>query len=212
VSTTKDGYYNTITTTDPEGGTTTTKVDGSGAVTEVTKNWSDGDKTVAVVQTTPTTDPKTGETGTTSVVTVTETPKDQPSLPDITVKPGESIKTGKTTVTNDNPGVTMTHDTPGTDTKGNPTTDQTGENINPDGSSSFFKVAEPVSTTKDGYYNTITTTDPEGGTTTTRVDGSGAVTEVTKNWSDGDKTVAVVQTTPTTDPKTGETGTTSVVT
>uniref|UniRef100_UPI0010F73D2D KxYKxGKxW signal peptide domain-containing protein n=1 Tax=Secundilactobacillus hailunensis TaxID=2559923 RepID=UPI0010F73D2D len=169
-------YYNTITTTDPEGGTTTTRVDGSGAVTEVTKNWSDGDKTVAVVQTTPTTDPKTGETGTTSVVTVTETPKDQPSLPDVTVKPGESVKTGKTTVTNDNPGVTMTHDTPGTDTKGNPMTDQTGENVNPDGSSSFFKVAEPVSTTKDGYYNTITTTDPEGGTTTTKVDGSGAVT------------------------------------
>ncbi|NLR19733.1 hypothetical protein HC026_12685, partial [Lactobacillus sp. LC28-10] len=58
---------------------------------------------------------------------------------------------------------------------------------------------EGTSVDPKDYYNVTTTTDPEGGTTDTKVDGSGAVTEVTKNWSDGDKTVAVIETTPTTD-------------
>ncbi|NLR18561.1 LPXTG cell wall anchor domain-containing protein, partial [Lactobacillus sp. LC28-10] len=114
------------------------------------------------------------------------------SLPAVTVNPGETVKTGKTTVTNDNPGVTMTHDTPGTDTNGKPTTDQTGETINPDGTSSFWKVPEPVSTTKDGYYVTTTTKDPDGGTTDTKVDGSGAVTQIDKTWGDGDKTKVTI--------------------
>lgn len=84
----------------------------------------------------------------------------------------------------------MTHDTPGTDVnaKGAPTTDQTGTKITPDGTVTYFKVAEALSVTKDGYYTTKTTNDIDGGTTTTKVDGSGAVTEINKNWSDGDKT------------------------
>ncbi|NLR19704.1 hypothetical protein HC026_12525, partial [Lactobacillus sp. LC28-10] len=101
-------------------------------------------------------------------------------------------------VTNDNPGVTMTHDTTGTDTN---TTPGLGEHVTGDGTVSYFKSAngDGVSVDPKDYYNVTTTTDPEGGTTDTKVDGSGAVTEVTKNWSDGDKTVAVIETTPTTD-------------
>ncbi|NLR19734.1 hypothetical protein HC026_12700, partial [Lactobacillus sp. LC28-10] len=64
------------------------------------------------------------------------------SLPAVTVNPGETVKTGKTTVTNDNPGVTMTHDT----------TDNTpglGEHVEGDGTVSYFKSANGEGTSVD---------------------------------------------------------------
>ncbi|WP_010623377.1 hypothetical protein, partial [Paucilactobacillus suebicus] len=66
-----------------------------------------------------TTDP---DSPTTSELTVTETPSGEDPLTPVTVAPGETVKTGKTTVTNDNPGVTLDHDTTGVDDDGNPST------------------------------------------------------------------------------------------
>jgi len=106
------------------------------------------------------------------------------------------VKTVKTTVTNNEPdGVTLGHDTTGTDTNGNPTTGTTGETVTtPDGTRTYFKtqVTGGVSTPADGYYVTTTTTDVDGGQTKTTVDGSGAVTQVDKTWPDGDQTVVVI--------------------
>ncbi|WP_010623164.1 mucin-binding protein, partial [Paucilactobacillus suebicus] len=56
-------------------------------------------------------------------------------------------------------------------------------------------------TTKEVFTTTVTN-DPDGGTTTTTTDGHDEVTEIVKNWPDGDKTDVVITTTPTdpTDP------------
>ncbi len=168
-------------TTDPDGGKTITKTDGSGAIIQIEKDWSDGDKTVVDIDTD------------TNVATVTETPKGKPSLTPVTVEPGESVKTGKTTVANNEPtdGVSLTHDAPGTATDGTPTTGTTGEVVTPDGTRTYFKSSngEGVSTTSDNYYTTGTTDDPFGGKTITKTDGSGAIVQIEKDWPDGDKTV-----------------------
>ncbi|HBF74845.1 MAG TPA: hypothetical protein DDW71_06260, partial [Lactobacillus sp.] len=168
-------------TTDPDGGKTITKTDGSGAIIQIEKDWGDGDKTVVDIDTD------------TNVATVTETPNGKPSLTPVTVKPGESVKTGKTTVANNEPanGVSLTHDAPGTATDGTPTTGTTGEVVTPDGTRTYFKSSngEGVSTTSDNYYTTGTTDDPFGGKTITKTDGSGAIIQIEKDWPDGDKTV-----------------------
>ncbi len=186
VSTTKDDYYTNTTTEDPNGGKTITKTDGSGSIVQIEKDWPDGDKTVVDIDTD------------TNVVTVTETPKGQPSLTPVTVQPGKTGEAGKTTVANNEPngGVTLTHDTTGTDTNGNPTTGTTGEVITPDGTKTYFKTQVPdgVSTTKDDYYTNIITDDPNGGKTITKTDGSGSIVQIEKDWPDGDKTVVDIDT------------------
>ncbi|WP_162255745.1 MBG domain-containing protein, partial [Secundilactobacillus odoratitofui] len=57
---------------DPDGGVTRTQVDGSGAITQITKDWPDGDKTVVDISTD------------TNTARVTETPKGEPNLPSVT--------------------------------------------------------------------------------------------------------------------------------
>ncbi|KRK96880.1 hypothetical protein FD04_GL001730 [Secundilactobacillus odoratitofui DSM 19909 = JCM 15043] len=177
-------YYVITPTKDPDGGTTITKTDGSGAITQIVKNWPDGDKTVIDIDTD------------TNVVTTTETPKGQPSLTPVKINPGDTTTTGKTTITNNEPtSITIIHKTTGTDTEGNPTTGTDGETVTtPEGTRTYSKSGSPapVFTTKDGYYVNTTTNDPDGGTTITRTDGGGAVTQVTKNWPDGDKTVVTI--------------------
>ncbi|HBF74844.1 MAG TPA: hypothetical protein DDW71_06255, partial [Lactobacillus sp.] len=118
------------------------------------------------------------------MVTVTETPNGKPSLTPVTVQPGQTGEAGKTTVANNEPngGVTLTHDTTGTDTNGNPTAGTTGEVITPDGNKTYFKtqVTGGVSTTKDNYYTNTTTDDPNGGKTITKTDGSGSIVQIEK--------------------------------
>ncbi len=94
-------FVGTVTTTkDPDGGTTTVTKNPNGDVTDVNKTWPDGDKTHVHV------DINTGRE------TVTETPKDKGSLPEVTVDPGQTVTVGQTTVHNDEPKgvVTLTHD------------------------------------------------------------------------------------------------------
>lgn len=180
VSVSPDDYYLTTTTDDPNGGTTTTTVNGNDEVTEINKIWPDGDTTHAEIDTN------------TNVITVTETPVGEDPLTPVTINPNDTNTTGKTTITNNEPdGVTLTHDTTGTDTDGNPTSPATsGETVTSGGTISYFKSAngDAVSVDPADYYTTTTTTDPNGGTTVTTINGNGEVTKIDKTWADGDKT------------------------
>ncbi|WP_461240502.1 LPXTG cell wall anchor domain-containing protein [Paucilactobacillus sp. N302-9] len=167
-------FYNTTTTNDPDGGTTTVTTNGNGDVTKIDKTWPDGDKTHVEINTD------------TNVVTVTETPKGQNPLDPVTIQPGDSDKTGKTTVANNEPnGVTLSHD-------GNGTT----ETVNPDGTLSYKKTQNGTGVSVDpkDYYNTTTTKDPDGGTTTVTTNGNNDVTKIDKTWPDGDKTHVEINT------------------
>ena len=127
-------FNGTVTkTTDPDGGTTTVTKNPDGDVTDINKTWPDGDKTHVHV------DNNTGEE------TVTETPHGQPSLPTVTVDPGDTVTVGRTTVHNEKPNgvVSMTH-------KGDNTGEgQLVETIHPDGSItySYIKNAQPTANT-----------------------------------------------------------------
>ena len=83
-----EDFFNTVVTNDPDGGKTTVTTNGNDEVTEVDKTWPNGDKTHVDV------DPKTGDEK------VTETLAGKDPLPTVDVKPGESVTTGNTTVTN----------------------------------------------------------------------------------------------------------------
>ncbi|WP_010623364.1 hypothetical protein, partial [Paucilactobacillus suebicus] len=99
------------------------------------------------------------------------------------------------------------------DDDGNPSTGTDGETMTGDGTLSYTKAAsaDPISVDPDDYYETTTTDDPDGGTTTTTTDGHDEVTEIVKNWPDGDKTDVIITTTPT-DPTDPDSLTTSELT
>ncbi|MGL0749572.1 LPXTG cell wall anchor domain-containing protein [Secundilactobacillus paracollinoides] len=179
-----DGYFASTTTDDPNGGTTVTTTNGNGQVTKIDKTWPDGDETQVAVNTS------------TNVVTTTETPSVQEPLAPVTISPNDTATTGKTTVTNNEPdGVTLSHDTTGTDADGNPTSATTGETVTSTGTTSYTKSASaaPVSVDPSDYSVTTTTDDPNGGTTTT-TDGNDKVTKINKTWPDGDKTQVDIDT------------------
>ncbi|WP_125709193.1 KxYKxGKxW signal peptide domain-containing protein [Lacticaseibacillus porcinae] len=177
-------FFTTTTTNDPDGGTTTTKTNGDGDITTIDKDWPDGDRSHVNINT---------DTG---VATIIETPKGGAPTTPIAVQPGDKGTDGKTTLDNGEPdgNIILTHQ--GTDG------DITAETITPDGARTFaFKKTRSdggISVDPKDFYDTRTTDDHNGGSTTIRTDGNGDITTINNDWDDGDHTHVDV------DPNTGD--------